>query len=631
MLFEAYRLLERTDSPFVLDITQQLAKHPPAGRARLANGSADAVLGEFADTRWFAPSVNDRTLDSALGRALHRHKAEIIAQCTELLQQASATDAARRGALVLAGFIGDHSLAAAVRSAWDLCSDKPGTVLQALWAGIRCGDLNPPDTLGAMMHAWAQLPDTQEAGGMSARVAVGRELQWTLLRGVHDNVLTYLIEMAQTIEALRWPIVIALQHLDAPIAIRFLLDEASAISGKLKGTEKLSPWLMSLRDEWDPTMDGRGRRLPLESLQVIRSCWEAETADPQLRETAFDFWVNATDDLGQLRTIPPNHPQFKRALWRRTRLGDRTTLPQVLPLLQSESHWFHNLDRVWSGLLKQPVDSALEKISERTPTDYSGGRTDEHYRLSELLRDIPMEDAEPFLLKHWNHLQFSPLFVQASLYLGTPLCVARARAAIERYPNRGTVFKHLGVFFGFSTTGLMDRIEHRHLEVLLPFLAELDDHTVSGMAEHCQRHGAREWALRHLKPEFDRRRAIVPVASHDREKNRKFPGHRYFPLDSDLLADLDWMERQGFLLIDYWSEMFDERHDTHERWHKILDEWLSKEPRIKRFQIVANGILRNGTRTDIPLLNKYAIEGDPAEVERLRASAEFGVKRRSMK
>ena len=39
-----------------------------------------------------------------------------------------------------------------------------------------------------------------------------------------------------------------------------------------------------------------------------------------------------------------------------------------------------------------------------------------------MIMRLPVEEAERLLLKHWDHLKFSTQFVQAALYVATPLC-----------------------------------------------------------------------------------------------------------------------------------------------------------------------------------------------------------------
>ncbi len=544
VLFEAYRFLEETDSPRLLDVTQSLSRHRLVARARLANGDAAAGCIEFSDTRWFAPAVNDLSLDAVMSRALHRYQQKLVADCVVLLQRSDLPEAERSGALVLAGFIGDASLAAAVLAAWHLIPNKTRQLLPALWAGFRCGLEEPSTVLEDMMAVWAALPDDDQGGGISQRGTVAEELQFAVRRGVPESVLRYLIARASTDDALRWPIITMLLHLDHPLVVRFLVGEAANTDRQVKERGGFSLWLMILRDNWNPTNKNQGKRLSVASMEVLRACWESETSDAQLRETGFRFWVYAVDDVDVLRLISPDHPQFHQVLWRRAMLGDVSVVPVIKPLLATDEHWFNVIGKVWTQECRDILDQALLKLEMNTPRDHMGGMTNTHHMLAYLIRDIPSDEALPLLKKHWGHLRYSPLFVQAALYIGGSYCTAVAGEAIQDFPSATVPFRHIGMFFGFFTTGLMDRLELQHLEVLLPYLRRLDDHTLSDMARFCERRGFIEWSKAHLKSEFDLRRAqLSKVAKENREYIERLSRH-HFPSDADLLEELDWIEQQ---------------------------------------------------------------------------------------
>ena len=633
ILFEAYQLLEEIDTPHLLNITESLGHHRLLARARLANGDAAAGAIEFSDTRWFSPAVNDRGLDSILSRAFYRHKQRLITDCTDMLQRSDLSDADRRGLLILAGFIADGALITSVKTAWDLATDKTNVLLPALWAGFRCATAAPASVLDGMMEAWAALPDDNTGHTISERTEIAQELQFAVPRGITEPVLRYLIEKARSNEALRWPITFTLQYLDHPLAVTFLIEEVAETERRIKGTGGISTWQIHVRDQWDPTRETRGRRLSPEAIQAIRTCWESETADPQLRETAFKFWVSAIDDLEALRSISVDHPQFKSVLRRRATLGDLSTITLIKPLISNDNNWFRVIRKIWTEQFIDVLDDALLNLRENSPSDYTGGVTNAHYMLADLLRDIPPSKAQSLLVKHWDHLKFSRRFVQVALYIGSPECMALATEAICNYSENVDPFDHIGFFFGFMTTGLNDRLEFRHLEVLLPYVTRLSDHVLIDMAELCQRRGYREWGREHLKPEFDRRRAQLPQVTKENREYIERLGRRHFPSNEDLLEELDWIEQQGdhyYGHLYHWIEEFGRRQDHHAQCPCILETWLARKLTIDRFQLFAEAILRQGTRRDMDLLYKHEISGDPDEIVKMRANARFGIMRRSL-
>jgi len=633
LLYEAHRVLEEIDSPIVLEVTESLPPTRPLSLARLANGDAAAIAIELADSRWFAPSVTDPALDAILARAFHSHRQRLIHDCRDLLHSREPDEGMRRGALILAGFIGEPSLCEPIRVAWDSASDKPAVLVPALWAGLRCGARAPGTVLDPTISEWSCLSDEPRDGLRSDRLAIAEGLRLGVPRGIPEPVLRYLIDQARSTQALRLAITYMLQGVDHPVAVKFLIHEAAEIEAQAKETGGFSPWVMMLRDQWDPTRPTLGSRLSPASLAAIRSCWESPDSDQPLRGTALRFWARATEDLSALGSISQDRPGLESVLWRRAKLGDLTVVPLVKPLLARNNDWFHVLPPIWCGEFVEATGRALLALRADTPADHSGGTSDDHYFLAHLLRDIPTKDAEPLLVTHWDYLQYSRLFVQVALYLATPQCLEFASTAIEEYPADADVFEHVSSLFGFGTQGLSDRVTVRHLEVLLPYLSQLHDQAICDMTEYCQRHDLHAWADTHLKPEVDRRRAQLPETVPEKREYVERLGRHLLPSDGDLLDELNCFESQKLYRghVWHWCKEFERRGDAPERWKRILVNWLGQSPMVERYTIIAQVLLQLGSRSDLDLLTRYAIAGDQDEVARIAANARFGVMRRTLK
>ncbi len=630
VLYSAYWLLEETDSEFVLELTKSLSQHRLLARARLANGAAAAGAIMLAHEDWFSPAVNDHGLDAVLSRVLHRHKQSLINDCQQLLVNRNLEEGKKRGVLTLAGFIGDPTLAKPIRVSWESAPNKQAILIPALWAAFRCASEDPATLLNPMMSEWNSLSD-ESSNGLSDRVGVANELRFAMRRDIPDPILRFLIQIARSNEALNWPITHLLECVDHPLVVRFMVEEAAKVEQRIKGSSEYSPWLMDLRSRWDPTRPTQRRRLKPAAVDVIRSCWESAEAQQQLRETAFTIWVHAIDDISVLQSIEPNHPGFDQVLRRRAKLGDFSTTPLIKPLITADKHWFHVINHIWTEEFLDATDQAILKLQEQTPGDYSGGRTNDHHMLAHLLRDIPVADAGAILEKHWEHLQYSPLFIQAALYLCTPRLQKLAANAVQKYPTSADAFKHIGMFFGFFTYGLIDRLRQQHLDVLLPYIDQLDNSTLSSIAEFCDRHDYRDWAKIHLQPEFEHRRAMLPKTTKDKQER---VGSHLFPSDTDLLDDLNWIEQQGQNYsghLWHWCEGFERRHDDRSRWRRLLEEWLILSPNIERFRLFTEAILEHGSREDLQLLAKHTITGDGEEIIRIVANAKFAVMRRSLR
>ena len=633
LLYESYRLLAETDSPFVIEITESLDRNWYLCHARLANGDAMAGARAFADRSNFRPATNAPYLDHLLERALRHHRHALISGCQQMLERADLQEAERIGALTLAGFIGADELANSIRVAWDSTRNKHNILLAALWAGVRCGEWSPSTLLDSMVTVWSSLPDEHPNASLSNRERVADQLRFAVRRGISTSVLCYLVDIATRNKALRSLIAYMLKQVNHPVAVRYLVMLAAEAENRAEREGNTSLWSLILQHDWDATRN-LGYRLSGDALNAIRALWESPVSEGSLKKTAFAFWVNATDDSDALRAIPPEHPQFKDALRRRTLLGDFTAIPYVKAILGSDTHWFYVIAHTWCAEFWHITDQALLTLREQTPTDFSGGQTNGHYILANLLRDIPGEEAEKLLVKHWDHLWYSKHFVQVALYLSTEQCTALANMALQKWPPHIDAFEHLGMFFGFSTLGLSDRLSLAQLETLQPYLKQLDIHTMMQMAEFCVRHGYREWADRYLRPELDRRRAELEQQSKDRDFLESMARH-HFPTDTDLLKELDWIEQQqhpeGHIrYIGQWCKEFERRQDDPSRSRRLLEQWLAQSPSVARLKIVGNAVLRNGSRQDLQLLTKYHIEGSQEQLERLRADVRFAVMRRSL-
>jgi hypothetical protein len=200
-----------------------------------------------------------------------------------------------------------------------------------------------------------------------------------------------------------------LKQVDHPVAVQYLVTLAAQAENRAEREGNVSLWSLTLTNDWDPTRN-LGYRLSADSLNAIRALWESP-CEWWLKKTALTFWVNATNDLDALRAIPPEHPQFKDVLWRRALLYDITAVPYVKSILGSDKRWFYVVARIWCAEFTDITDQALLALREQTPTDFSGGQANDHYMLANLLRDIPGEDAEKLLVRHWDHLRYSKPFV----------------------------------------------------------------------------------------------------------------------------------------------------------------------------------------------------------------------------
>ena len=177
---------------------------------------------------------------------------------------------------------------------------------------------------------------------------------------------------------------------------------------------------------------------------------------------AFGVWARYTEDTARLKSVNQSSPFHYSAVWNRTLRGDREVIEEVLPLVVQNRRWFHVLQHIWTPQFEPLLDAALGDIS-RSTEHVPNPRSNDHYALAELLRDIPRSVGERFLEKHWSEVRSSPLFIQAALYIGSPKCIALAVEALQCGAAGEDPFQRVHSFFGFRTTDRSDRLSRRHL------------------------------------------------------------------------------------------------------------------------------------------------------------------------
>jgi len=621
-LVEGYRLLEVTDSEFVLTITDDLRSDVEIAPARLANGDVDAGIAFMQYGIQFFPSVHYASLENTVRRANHFH---VVADLAKRIE--SELDGARlMGELVLAGYLGDSSLAHSIGTAWEKCGSDSGFPLSALWAAFRCGSQDPVALLNPMMQKWALLSSEDPHHSGSEIMKVADLLRRVMRHGIAESVLSYLVEIGGTIANLKYPIAWVLQSVDRPVCVRFI----AGFLAELRSQAPNHRWIWKFERNWDVITGSDSKTMSSESLGALETLWNDVAQSETLRESAFKMWVQATVEAQPLQRIRPDFPWYESALWQRAMLGDQQVVEPVLAKLPAEPRWFYLVHHIWSPRFLAVTDEALAKLGSMTPPDYSGGITDMHYELSELLRDIPASDAEPLLLKHWNQLKFSPEFIQLALYLGTPQFIELASRSIEKCPAPTELFRYIDMFFGFMTKGLHNRLTQSHLEHLLPFVRLLSGSTLRDILEFCVRNGLRSWAEQNLQDECVRR-SKLPTEDRKETDGNGLRRH-YFPTDEDLLIELDRLEKDKIapFRIYYWMLELEHRLALTNRSWPVLERWLEHTCTERRFNMVAEAIANRGNRRELQLLNKFQVEGDPDRIRSIMESTIFTVKRRTL-
>ena len=611
-----WSLLE-TDSPVVLEITELLPENFWTLLARLRNGCARSGVTFCSDRSFFVPGTTNDLRDKIVDHAKKRHKRGLSEKLGEVLRSTEIIDETRKGALVLAGFLGFDELSDAVKACWDLIEDKTSALSEAIWAGTQCCGAECESILDPMIVYWAALPDKEDSSGMSTKSWVAQELCFAFARGISMEVIQYLISQASLHETLRWPITHACERVDAPSAIEFIAESMATTQRKIAGSGGFSPWSMVLFDNWNPSRRG-GRRMSQDCRFRLEELWKDMRNDTFTRRASFRLWLAGVDIsyVGTLKAIPGTDSDlFRHAIWKRAQLGDQSVVPQLLPFLESDTNWCNVASYVWSDKVMGLVHHHLESFQDDIPSDFSGGQLNPHYDLSRLLIRAPVVDSEKLLESNWKHLKCSPLFVHAALHTATPRCRELAALSIAECPKHIPIFEHIAFCFGLMDSGGRKHLKLTSLESLNPYLERMGAPELSRLAEVCQHAGFQEWGRQYLPRHLDPKTC-----------------ERYYPTEGDLLQDLDEFESDQHRVwtVQLWMEDFDRRHDSKEQIIPLLEKWLQTHRTEQALQVAARCIELIGVRGNLPILDRHEIKGTMDTINKLKAGTKFFVRRRSL-
>lgn len=596
-VFAASDILRSIKDPMVLSVTDQLKEDHRFHGARLVNG--DAKNGKFfVASQYFYPSSRTPFIEETVLDAKRLHFSSLCDQLAEELQHTPHSEHDLHAELILAGYLGHESLAGPVLHAWKHDADNK-CLVEALWASFRCSTV-PEVTLAPLLDSWASLSDEKDHYGGSERTRWVNELSWCLRHGVNDNVVEHLVIRAKTDGRLSHCLSRLLVELDHPMAVEFIAGDLVRIDREIKGTDSLNLWARRCRERWDP-LGHNGKKLSDESRSKVLLLWRSsndETESNSLLQT----WVATTDSLKELLELPSEVQASATVLARRARLGDPSCVELLIKRLDDSSYWWDYVPHVWTDQFIDVLDNKLGELGTDTPDDYSGGTSNEHYDLSSVLRNIPIELSQGLLLKHWDSLKFSSQFFQTALYVGGDALLSACDDTLTNAPDIWKPFEHIAMTFGFKTTGLQDRLTYKHIEALLPFIVHIPDIALMEVAEWLVAHERKDVLKECILDEIRRRVEAQRIEGDDSYIVRLQRIH--FPTDKDLLESLNGAEKDRGVVW-RWCDHATNREDSPERLRDVLRGWIAEDPTPERLVAAASIVMEVGVRGDIAELQNY--------------------------
>jgi hypothetical protein len=612
-------VLSDTDSSLVDEICDRL-KHKSwyILEAKFRNG--DVSAGAYYCYR-IEPSTTSHRRDLLIEHVYTKYGREIVAKLVELLEQEDTSIDLKRGALNLCGYFATSDLIPAIGKCWHNCEYDPDILSSAIWAAARCLYTKPEETLDPMFDYWNTLSNEKNKYGSSDVINVAYDgLRFAFKHHQpQDKIIFYFIEKTK-LEKLHWPLTIILQEIDHPSALEFIVRKAAKLDKKSNGN---AIWLLNLQQSWNPQLNYNYDRILCDaSRQRLLDLWTNENESTYVRKWAMKIWTESanTEHLEILRKISYDSPLYDIALKKRMVLNDPTVEDEVAKKLGSAKYpdyWWQFCHHCWGPKLKKTVETYFKQRFDNTNNTGKDKSKSPDWAVSKLLMRIPIAEAEAQIGKYWEQIQHIAGYFQAALYVGTEKCRKLVSQTVENSSEPEKLFEYVHSNFGFRIIDLQDLITQNHLNSLVPYLDYLSDMTIWDMWIWCNKRSFFEWRRsyldKRLSKKWQKRECFTDEASF--EKLDKFAEEI----------------KKRHIWVDLWLECFKKRNDEADRPIKLLREWLSKRQTLEAFKVAANILCVGGSRSDLSILNISIPETDQEEIKLVRESANYQVRRRTLK
>jgi hypothetical protein len=611
--WEALAILSETESSKAVAIVRQFKDHAwPKWQALFRNGDLAGGLQLCLDVE---PGVGAPWRDRQIEHAKIRFGAGLRQALDQVLRLPNLEQGARTGALRLAGYLTDPQLAQAIEASWNLDADKDRHLADYLWAAAQSCGSDPDRFLRPICDAWAALPNSRTDNSMpSSREQLASDtVRFAFQKLVPVSAIGYFTRRAAT-DDLRWPITYMLHGVDHPDAIEFVVRELAESDRTLAGTNMFSPFSLTATGDWERGEEDKERSMSQQTRDRLLVLWQNTASDKYMRRQAFRFWAaaNRVNDLEVLRAVDPVDDLADSALWQRLRRSDHTTMPMLLAKLKDSDrgNWWHLAHFVWSNELASALEEELVQRGASVARDWDATFRTDRPIYDQIMR-LPSPEAEALLVRHWDHLRFSPLFVQTGLYVATPRLLELVKQTVEDCPMPAGLFEHIGIHYGLHMKGRIGVTHAVQVEALVPYLDHMDEHAIFNFWEVCNSRGWLDLRREHFDARLDRK-----------YRRRDFDDDRIATLFDKLIQDkhIYWIDREIEDIINSGV--------TADHLMGVLGKWLSARTTFDALRLAAMVIVHAGSRKDLGLLNISVAQQD---ADNLIADTRFAVRRRRLR
>jgi hypothetical protein len=581
-------ILAEIDSPLIIDLTSHFPKSDarrPYFEARFRNGDVIAGFDWLTEYKFDVEISGQKELINYVHR---KYGDRLLKAVSAALKNPELSDRHRKGALILAGYIGQRTLADSVRAAWQH-ADARQHLEAFLWASARvCGD-EAEKTLGPICDAWEALPDSRDEGGSSERNSLAADgISWKFRHHVPRSALPYLVDRAKRSQALLWPITYMLRGVDDPVAVE---HEVSYLAQRNREAGEKGLIDHFLKDEWRRLTTDMGRRMSTESKERLLSISADFSNDEHLRKQAFSLWEVSVgpNDVDIARSITEDDVRYEKSLWARARRSDITVVPQVLERIgKNPPYWWQVGRYLWTEDFTQGLGKSIKEIAELEDAEHIDNAT---WIFPELILGLDTDTAESLLLPSWSKIRHIPNFLQTALCVGSPVLLELVGTAVEDSTNPQKLFEYFSSTVGVRTKGQGGIDDLQKMRTIQPYFGLLSDLDLHHLWENCIEKGWLTYARQHLEPILQCR---------DSEYIRRVFGQPMVDI-STLDNALDKEERWRSY---YWVRDEMRRGKTREEIITALFNWFEGRKTLCSLRVVSSALAETGNRSDFERLRK---------------------------
>ena len=605
--FHALQLLAEIDADEVLTLTDLFGssdRHEYWCQARFRNG--DLLAGLNLLTMYpFGVKIIGR--QDFFSHTFAHFGPKMIQSLLEVLARPNLNENISKGALYLAGYLGDPSLTSAIHIRWHLDAPDNRDLKAYLWASARCYHGDFSNILALVCDEWAKLPDDDEAEGKrhSRGQLTAHEITWEFREYMPVAAIPYFIQRAQTDTRLTRLITYMLREIDHPAAIEHVVRY-------LAGCESISSHF--LLDGWERRQRELGMRMSdVTKKRLLELSFDGNNELP-LRRAAFRTWETTLSptDLEDMQAICVGHDLYEAAIWARARRGDRTVIPELIIIIPTNpEYWWQTGRYLWSSEMTKTLHKSIQDlVASKTLVDATSDGSE--WILAERLMELDGQSAEHILAEEWEGVKTSPYFVQAALYHCTSHLTELAKSAIAQAEEPKKLLEYITMHMGWKNSRRKGITRIEQVVLIASYANLLSENTLLSLWILCNEQGWIAVRKKYLDASL--------------KKSEKCRTHLSNKIDlSELDRSLEGVWVAG---LPFWIDEHVRRGKSLTELMDALFNWLQSHKSIRALEIVSNIYQVSAGRKDLERLQRFT-EFWPEATEVMDNLA-FSIRRRTL-